>query len=348
MVNIINSTPSQILSPTVDVIIPFHVVDEYLIKSIGSVRASRGVLIRVIAVNDTEKEVVPQQIGLSDYDILVKSEKRGYQGALSTGVSICNSEYIAFQDSDDFADLDRLSKQIIFLKENDVDIVTGKLIRTDMSGKPLKSKYVFGSIPDHLSQKQKLMLGPHGADSSILGKRSIIQENWQHHSCFTTTFADYGWLLSLQDSIKIRYCSAALYFYRSHSGQMSRKISDSQGWAQVFPLWFKNLSNEMKVTQLENEETLKSLREYPVVGLCLAFPSFLPRLTKAERTMLEWLITQLLRENYANKSLLKETLYRRGFIGTRGKIIRFWPAGLRMFTTALVSYFNGVRPRIGK
>ena len=352
MDNLINPAILQVPTSTVDVIIPFHNIDNYLFESIKSVKASQGVKTRIVAVNDTQQDVTSIQIGLTEQDILVKSEVTGYLGALATGVSTCSAEFIAFQDSDDITDPERFLKQIEFLRENNCDLVIGKLIKTDMSGNVVKNVSVFGEISDLFPLKLRFVLGPHGADSSILGKRLKIQDRWTRHASFTPSFSDYGWLLMQKDSFKIGYCKDALYFYRSHSGQMSRKTSDVIGWLGVFPMWLENFRSTFSEVIFEKDKISAQITNHPLVGLCIAFPSSMPKLKKSDRYVLkatiEWMMKQNLIQNSEQKSLLKETLYRRGFIGTRGRSLRFWPAGLRMLSTVFKAYSKGVKPRRNK
>jgi glycosyltransferase involved in cell wall biosynthesis len=340
------------MMPEVDVIIPFHVINNYLLESIRSVQNSRMVRVHIIAVNDTLDEVNPGQIGLREQDILVKSEVKGYIGALATGVSTCNSEFIAFQDSDDFTDPERLIRQIEFLYKNKFDLVACKLIKTDKFGNIIDNAPVFGNISDSFSMRLKFILGPHGADSSILGKRWIIQKYWKIHSNFTTSFSDYGWIVKLQNFYKVGFCKDALYYYRSHDKQMSRSTSDVIGWNDFFPVWLENFRHTFSDEMPDTNTICSQLIEHPLVGLCIAFPSSLPKLTKSDRYVLnmviEWITKQNNQQNCDQTLELEESLYRRGFIGTRGRALRFWPAGFRMFYAMLRIYFKGVKPRLSK
>ena len=347
-----NSGISQSSNPKIDVIIPFHKVDDYLAESIRSVKASIGVQVRIIAVNDTLQDVQPTQIGLAEQDILIESKVKGYTGALSTGIAVCSSELVAFQDSDDLTDPERLIKQSSYLRKNNYDLVTGKLIKTDRFGSISRNKSIFGEISDFFPVNLKLILGPHGADSSVLGYRFKIQETWKEHTEFAPNFADYGWMLKLQASSKIGHCRDAIYYYRSHREQMSRNTSDISGWYRVFPIWLENFRNTFYEAGNDKDKFSMYLEKHPLVGLCIAFPSALPRLSKEDQLILkmaiEWIMKQSINLSTDQTSLLKETLYRRGYIGTRCRSLRFWPAGLRMINATLYSYFKGIRPRMGK
>jgi len=72
---------------SIDVIIPFHAINSFLLTSINSVKASENVKVRVIAVNDTGQFVRKEDIGLEAVDTLVINLGKGYLDAMATGVS---------------------------------------------------------------------------------------------------------------------------------------------------------------------------------------------------------------------------------------------------------------------
>ena len=328
----------------VDIILPFHKIDDYLLEAIESVKASKRVQAKIIAVNDSGMDILPDQIGLNDSDQLVKSNSPGYLGALATGVQASKSEYIAFQDSDDFCDVHKLWKQANYLEINQLDLVTCQLIRTDKNGRVLSKNPIFGRIPKDYSPSRKLIFGPHGADSTIFGKASVIKDSWAIHSSFAPTFADYGWLLHVQNSKKLGHCEDAIYYYRSHMGQMSRGHKNLMEWNNINPLWIKNLKKELQYSSsLEN--VFSKLEEYPRVGLSIAFPAWLPRLNQIEKSVLSTFIKIILNRNPQNGNNMRNLLYRRAFLATRGREIRYWLYGLRMLLNLLYAYASGRRPR---
>jgi glycosyltransferase involved in cell wall biosynthesis len=333
-----------------DVIIPFHNLNPYLIEAVNSVKSSSGVNTRIIAVNDTGTEIHPKQIGLEDNDVLINCIGKGYQDALSTGVEISTAEYLGFQDSDDFTDRERFYNQIELLNRNGFDAVTCRLVRTNAFGKSFPKFPIFGELPGNLSQAQRLIFGPHGADSTIVGKTTFIKQNWFYHKSFTVSFADYGWLLSTVSDGKFGFAENALYYYRSHDDQMSRRAKDLPGWSKLFILWQSNLERVVRTQSDEGSELFTSLLNQPLVGLALAFPSALPKLNKIERgvfkSLIKHIFISLVVDDQEQKKNLKETLYRRGFVGTRGRSPIFWVSGFRMCHDLIMSWIKGIKPRL--
>ena len=335
--------------PEVDVVVPFHLVNQYLLESIKSIKSSKGVSVKVIAVNDTGSKTTLKQIGLEDSDILINSIGRGYVAALSTGIGCCESEFFAFQDSDDFSDEFRLLNQISLLRAQNLDIVSGELIKTDSFGNTFEDRAITGKIPKKLTPKEKLIFGPHGADSTIVGRNSVFKNTWNVHQNFTSSFADYGWLLSVINSVTIGHCEAAKYFYRAHSMQMSRSAIDLNGWEAVFPYWLKNFFEIFGITEDIDSHVFSTFMSHPNVGLCLAFPSSLPKLNSCDREYLKMIIDYILDSknfnDFSDQEDLKEILFRRGFVGTRGAVIKYWFAGLKMIFSITLQYIRGIKPR---
>jgi len=332
----------------IDVVIPFHFINSDLLFSIQSIKQSIGVQPRIIAVNDTGLDASPAEIGIDEKDLLVRCQGKGYVDAMATGVGLARANFIAFQDSDDFSDPHRLSIQLGLLIDNDLDLVAGRLIRTDPLGIPKMALSPFGSIPNSLTQSEKLIFGPHGADSSLVGRVEIFRRYWGAHSSFSPSFADYGWLLYVLPKISSGYANDALYFYRSHDSQMSRNAKDMDQWDRVSRIWVENLLQVSEKRQISGID-LQDLDENPRVCLSIAFPSALPRLSRQEKSLLYRSIALILLmftdESQMIRKQIQECLYRRGFVASRGCNCRYWSAGFRMLLDLITRYSQGLRPR---
>jgi len=335
----------------IDVIVPFHKVDLYLAPAIQSVKQSQGVNVRVIAVNDSGILVDANTIGLDANDVLIPADGKGYLAALATGVSNASAPLLAFQDSDDLTHPSRLFKQASMLLNQNLDLVTGNLVRMNSSGKVISTESVFGNLPKFLSPHEKLIFGPHGADSAILGRTSFVKDSWHSHRKFSPSFADYGWLLSIIDKAKIAHENSAVYYYRSHPFQMSRLAKDMNQWNLIFELWLNNLTRAMskKNGSAEVEEVLIKIDS--TLAINIAFPSAFINLDKGAKSDL-YEVTRILRNLDRYQDSLESQKFtvlldRRIFIATRGRDLRYFWVGLQMFRRLLLNQFNGLKPRRG-
>lgn len=332
---------------TIDVLIPFHLLNDYLIESINSAKNSKGVNIRVIAINDTGIITNKSFLGLSRIDVLIQNHGKGYLDALKTGVDAASSDFLGFLDSDDLTDPTRFKRQIDFLKSSNMDFVTGKLVRMNENGQLSNRKSILGAIPENLSIREKLIFGPHGADSAIVGKTSKFKETWGVHSTFSSSFADYGWLLSVLSEYSIGHCPTAVYYYRSHAFQMSRRSSDMNNWNKIVPIWENNLNEVLGIPM----RSLNSITSNSCISLAIAFPAAMrfvkPHQFKYLLRLSDSILDHFTEINF-NRSQIKESLNRRLFLATRGYNPRYWLAGFNILNNILKNYFLGIKPRIGR
>jgi glycosyltransferase involved in cell wall biosynthesis len=337
------------LKTVIDVIIPFHKNNNYLKSAILSIKKSKDVDVRVIAINDSGTFVEPKLIGLSSPDLLIPTTGNGYLDALATGISLASSEFLAFQDSDDLTHPNRLKRQMSMIQVHGLDLVTGSLIRTNQNGKVTNNKSIFGSLPQFLSPREKLIFGPHGADSTIFGRTDFFKESWGKHRKFSPSFADYGWLLSVVGKARIAHEPEAHYFYRSHTLQMSRYATDRKGWGDIFDVWLANLLDICLARGFKQGEIdfLASLDSK--VSIAIAFPSTLIKISESDKSKLRTAIELLKKLDSDGKSLeskvFNEMLHRRIFIVSRGRDFGSLASGIRMVWQLLLNLSQGLRPR---
>lgn len=111
----------------VSIIIPTYNRGNVIQRSIDSVLAQTYRDFELIIVDDASEDDTKQRI--DEYNnprirYIRNVNKLGANGARNVGIQNAKGEYIAFQDSDDFWEADKLEKQIGFLeKHREIDIV---------------------------------------------------------------------------------------------------------------------------------------------------------------------------------------------------------------------------------
>jgi glycosyltransferase involved in cell wall biosynthesis len=331
--------------PEVDVIIPFHRNDGLLREAIASARASIEVLPHLILVNDTGEEIARDVLGLAESDSLVMNFKKGYVGALRTGIEASTSQYIAFLDSDDLTDSQRLIKQINRIRQEGVDYVSGNLQKFGKTTKRLNPRSPFGRLPKVSDPRLLLFIGAHSADSTIVAKGSSLRESWKMHSKFGSSVADYGWLLcALSLGHTLSHQEDAIYYYRSHSNQLSRANSLSAEWPQVWPMW--DAFRKEKAMKLHN---FASANIDSQVALALAFPATLPSLNSQEVHSLEKAIHAFLDDlKILDKDSLSDwrrTMWRRYLLAARFRGTSKFNYLFGLIFDVLIQFLYGVNIR---
>ena len=335
-------------TPNVDIIIPFHRNDDFLLQAINSARSSIGIKSHLILVNDTGKAITRNELGLQSTDLLLNSIEKGYVGALKTGVKATTAEFVAFLDSDDLTHPDRISSQITKMLEDDVDYVSGRLCKFGKSIYRSKSRSPLGDIPECKDPRVILLLGAHGADSTILAKGNSIRKSFSSHSSYPAAIADYGWMLSaLSEGQTISHDPKAVYYYRSHSHQISRRQSLGESWPLIWPQW-----NFLRLSLADKLENFSKLHITSQVALAIAFPAGLPKLQSNEVKQLKNAIESFLRDLKENEEVefakWEITLWRRYLLSSRFKGIKKFKFLPGMLLDLAFQKLHGVKTRKGK
>ena len=229
--------------PVVSVIMPAYNCEKFIAKAIESVLA-QNVSLELIILNDCATdgtERVIQQY-LSDQRIrYVKNDRNmGVARTRNEGVRMAMGEYVAFLDSDDWWEREKLSKQLALIKrEKKVLCSTGRElidINGNLTGReiPVRETITYG-----------MMLKQNWINcSSVLLKREVAEEFPMEHE---DSHEDYiTWLKILQ---KYQYACAInepLLKYRlSSQGKSGSKFKSAKMTFKVYQYmgfsWWKSI-----------------------------------------------------------------------------------------------------------
>ena len=229
--------------PVVSVIMPAYNCEKFIAKAIESVLA-QNVSLELIILNDCATdgtERVIQQY-LSDQRIrYVKNDRNmGVARTRNEGVRMAMGEYVAFLDSDDWWEREKLSKQLALIKrEKKVLCSTGREL-VDING-----NLTGREIPVKVTISYNLMLKQNWINcSSVLLKRKVAEEFPMEHE---DSHEDYiTWLKILQ---KYQYACAInepLLKYRlSSQGKSGSKFKSAKMTFKVYQYmgfsWWKSI-----------------------------------------------------------------------------------------------------------
>lgn len=229
--------------PVVSVIMPAYNCEKFIAKAIESVLV-QNVSLELIILNDCATdgtERVIQQY-LSDQRIrYVKNDRNmGVARTRNEGVRMAIGEYVAFLDSDDWWEREKLSKQLALIKkEKKVLCSTGREL-VDING-----KLTGREIPVKETISYSMMLKQNWINcSSVLLKRKVAEEFPMEHE---DSHEDYiTWLKILQ---KYQYACAInepLLKYRlSSQGKSGSKLKSAKMTFKVYQYmgfsWWKSI-----------------------------------------------------------------------------------------------------------
>lgn len=196
----------------ISVIIPTYNREKMIKRTVLNVLSQSYDDIEVIIVDDNSTDHTKEII-----DSILDSRIRYYKNSVNKGacfsrnfgVKVSKGEFIAFQDSDDLWDINKLYKQLNYLKLKKADIVFCSLRKYD------QNQNVVGCIPNHKITDSKinydnLLLGNFISTQTLFGKRECFENVLFDEKL--ARFQDWDLVLNLSKKYKIVFQNDELAF----------------------------------------------------------------------------------------------------------------------------------------
>ncbi|QUL53905.1 glycosyltransferase family 2 protein [Paenibacillus tritici] len=204
----------------VSIIMPAYNCEKYITQAINSVIAQTYCHFELIIIDDcsNDKTVgIMKKMCKSDSRIKTVFNKRniGVAATRSRGVSLANGEWIAFIDSDDCWEKNKLEKQLACIAINNAEFVfTGSSFIDELSN-PYKSIF---EVPNTVNYKQLLKQNVISCSSVLIKKRYMEMFSMDNDN----THEDYGAWLRILKTIPFAYgVNEPLLIYRITSTSKS-------------------------------------------------------------------------------------------------------------------------------
>ncbi len=162
------------------VVVPVYKVEQYLERSIGSLSRQSLREMEIIAVNDGSPDNCGKILArLAEKDpriVVLNKENGGLSDARNHGMKIARGEYLAFLDSDDFADPDLYGRLYDKAKEKNADMVACPVRYLWQSG---KEKIVSSGVWDSDNENELRLLFTrfYPAVWNKIYRRSVLEES---------------------------------------------------------------------------------------------------------------------------------------------------------------------------
>ncbi len=191
----------------------------YLVDAVESVFAQTFVDYQFVIVDDgSDDETCEYLDSISDPRVeILRQENKGTAAAANYGLSVCNGEYIARMDADDWALTHRLETQFEFMESRPEVGVVGSQVA------PLGKCGIGNSLNlpcDHDKIFGSMMEGLHGmAHSSIMMRGSLIRQiggYWPYR-----LIDDWDMMLRMGEVSALANIDKVLLHYRVHAGSLN-------------------------------------------------------------------------------------------------------------------------------
>ena len=160
--------------PLVSVITPLYNSEKYISKTIESVINQKYNNWELIIINDCSKdkgpEIVKKYQNQDERIKLINLEKNsGAAVARNIGIENAQGDFIAFIDSDDIWERNKLKEQINFMLDNDYNFSFTDYIQIDEKGKELRTI----KAPKILTYNKQLLYNHIGTSTVIYNQKNL-------------------------------------------------------------------------------------------------------------------------------------------------------------------------------
>lgn len=208
----------------VSVIMPAYNAERYIEESIASVLNQTFKNIELIIVNDYSTDntlEIIKYISQNDNRVIVidNATNLGCANSRNKALLEAKGEYIAFCDSDDVWESEKIKKQLNHIKNNNADMVFTAYEMIDSNGTFIKSRSV----------KQVLTMEDLLKENSVIFSTTLFKKEAIEGICFDSSWfhEDYVFLLEcLKKNLKFVGMNEALVKYRVHNkGRSFNKLN---------------------------------------------------------------------------------------------------------------------------
>lgn len=211
----------------ISVVMPVYNCEKYLKEAIDSVINQTYSNLELIIIDDcsTDNSVNIINSYHDERIILIRNDKNlGIAKTLNKGIEISKGKYLARMDADDICYLHRLEIQYNFM-ENNLDIgMCGSSVEVFTESNTNIHECPVGD--DEIKVLQ--MFNTAFAHPSVMIRKNILDKYDLRYDDFYEGMEDYELWIRMSQITKLANIKEVLLKYRSHSGQVTKKVSSLQ------------------------------------------------------------------------------------------------------------------------
>ncbi len=216
------------------VLMPVYNCERFLDDAIRSIRHQTHTQFEFVIVNDgstdSSAEIIARHANEDERIIVVNGQSQGVTHALNTGLTYCNSAYIARMDGDDIAAPERFARQLKTMRTNpEVGILGTTSILIDERGKKIGHM----AYPcDHDQIVMKLLNYGCGLTHPSAMIRGAVMHRLEQYQSKTGASQDFDLYLRASEFSRLKNLDEPLLHYRIHDSSMGSTSSAAQARAK--------------------------------------------------------------------------------------------------------------------
>ena len=216
------------MNPLVSVVIPAYCCEKTIEKTVRSALSGTVADIEVIVVDDLSRDGTMEILRrLSSEDARVRvismTESSDVAGSRNCGVRAAKADWIAFLDSDDLWEADKLARELAAAEETGAAFVYTGAVCIDETDAPTGKTF---TVPETVTAK-KLLFGNDVITSTVLVRRALCEAHPMERGDLHEDLI--CWYRIISDGVKAVGVNEPLVHYRVFSGSKSGNKLHSAG-----------------------------------------------------------------------------------------------------------------------
>ena len=219
--------------PLVSVIMPAYNCEKYITKALDSVLI-QDIPLEIIVINDCSndhtEDIILQYAAEHPEICYLKNETNlGASGSRNRAVKLAHGKYVAFLDSDDWWEPDKLKKQLELIEKNDIVLCSTARALVNPDGTPM-NKII--PVTEKITYRSLLKHNCINCSSVLLLREVALEYPMEHED----SHEDYiTWLKILQKYGEAYAINEPLLNYRlSSSGKSGSKLKSAKMTFKVY------------------------------------------------------------------------------------------------------------------
>ena len=209
----------------VSIVIPNHNGALFLLDAITSAIEQDYPNTEIIVVDDGSTDDSLEQLKVYKGKVeVICSENFGAASARNLGIMAAKGDYIAFLDSDDVWERNKLSLQLELMENKQLDLVycSGKEFGIE-GGNSVPHKAVYsGDCYQYFKKFPTRAIIELGCSSSVI-RRSVLYKSGLFDTGFTGPAEDWDFFRRYCKYAKVGFCDQVLIHYRKHASNVSAR-----------------------------------------------------------------------------------------------------------------------------
>jgi teichuronic acid biosynthesis glycosyltransferase TuaG len=213
------------VKPLVSIVIPTYNSGHFLLEAVSSAIEQDYSNTEIIVVDDgsTDNSIELLEVFKGRIDV-IQTKNGGAASARNLGILQARGDYIAFLDSDDLWERNKLSVQLEYMDKAQLDLVYchGQEFGSENGINVLHKAFHYGNCYPYFKKFPTRAIIEMGPTTSVI-RKSLLYKSGVFDTSFSGPAEDWDFFRRYCRYAKVGFCDEVLAYHRNHSNNISTR-----------------------------------------------------------------------------------------------------------------------------